>query len=605
MLRRKIRLTTFGPLVISVILLVVFSIIFVISARAGSANIQEGLDAVSLPILTTTSKLLFNPLYNLDVTGINGVLDPYVDGTTVIYAAVYDANGAQVVEINKKWAPDSVLSGELSTQALSQPEIVKREVDNYLVLAKSIAAGTLQIGTVEIVFDQAPLRASLGKAQATISTTLVIALIAITFLFFVLFRYAVRPLNHLALVAQDISRGNLSAEIPVEGTEEISFLASALIALVGTVRNTIATLEERVTDRTKALSSVAEVSTAASTILETDKLLQQVVELAKERFNFYHAHIYLLNEQGDTLVLAAGAGEPGRQMVAQKRSIQLSREQSLVARAARERKGVTVNDVTTEPDFLPNPLLPDTHSELAVPMIVGEQVVGVFDVQSEIVGRFTDADIAVQTTLASQVASAVQNARLYTRAETVAQEAQSLVDNAPEAIIIVDLETGLFTNPNENAVRLYGLAREDLVKAGPAQMSPPRQPDGRDSTEKAMEKIGEAMQGATPIFEWMHRNGQGEDFLCEVRLVRLPGEHPRVRASVTDITERKRNENLTRQRAEQQEALNLITQRIQSATTIGSALQVTARELGRALGMKPTLVTLEPDSANGERKSDL
>jgi len=78
-----------------------------------------------------------------------------------------------------------------------------------------------------------------------------------------------------------------------------------------------------------------------------------------------------------------------------------------------------------------------------------------------------------------------------------------------------------------------------------------------------------------------------------------------VRASVTDITERKRNEELTKQRAEQQEALNLITQKIQSATTIESALQVTARELGRALGMKPTLVTLEQDSTNGDSKADL
>jgi len=239
-----------------------------------------------------------------------------------------------------------------------------------------------------------------------------------------------------------------------------------------------------------------------------------------------------------------------------------------------------------------------------VPMMIGEQVLGVLDVQSEVVGRFAEADIAVQTTLASQIASAVQNARLYSRAETIAQEAQSLVDNAPEAIIVVDLATGLFANPNENAVRLYGLEREELIKVGPAQMSPPRQPDGRDSTEKAMEKIGEAMQGGTPIFEWVHRNGQGEDFPCEIRLVRLPGEHPRVRASVADITERKRNEDLTRQRAQQQEALNLITQKIQSATTIESALQVTARELGRALGMKPTLVTLEPDSTNGDRKSD-
>jgi PAS domain S-box-containing protein len=412
------------------------------------------------------------------------------------------------------------------------------------------------------------------------------------------------PVIRLTGVAQQLAGGDIDVQAQVESRDEIGQLARTFNQMTAQLRELIGSLEQRVAERTRALSSVAEVGTAASTILETNKLLQEVVNLTKERFGFYHAHIYLLNDTGDTLVLASGAGEPGRQMVAEGRSIPLDREQSLVARAGREKKGVAVNDVTEAPDFLPNPLLPDTRSELAVPMLIGEQVIGVFDVQSETIGRFGDADIAVQTTLAAQVASAVQNARLYTQAETSAQEAQSLVDNAPEAIIIVDLETGLFANPNENAIRLYGLEREELVKVGPAQMSPPRQPDGRDSTEKAMEKIGEAMQGATPFFEWMHRNGQGEDFLCEIRLVRMPGEHPRVRASVTDITERKRNEDLTRLRAQQQEALNLITQRIQSATTIEAALQVTARELGRALGMKPTLVTLEPDSANGEHKAD-
>jgi GAF domain-containing protein len=171
---------------------------------------------------------------------------------------------------------------------------------------------------------------------------------------------------------------------------------------------------------------VAEISTAASTILVTDKLLKKVVELSKERFGFYHAHIYLLNEEGDTLVLASGAGEAGRRMVAGGHSIPMDREQSLVARAAREKKGVTVNDVTQAPDFLPNPLLPETRSELAVPMVIGERVIGVFDVQSDVVGRFTDSDIAVQTTLASQVASAVQNARSFTQAQKQAERESML-----------------------------------------------------------------------------------------------------------------------------------------------------------------------------------
>lgn len=186
-------------------------------------------------------------------------------------------------------------------------------------------------------------------------------------------------------------------------------------------------LEQRVADRTKDLEIVAEVGTATATILKVDQLLQEVVNLTKERFNLYHSHIYLLDEARENLVLASGAGEPGRQMVVEGRSIPLDREQSLVARAAREQKGVTVNDVTKEPDFLPNPLLPDTRSELAVPMIVGGRVIGVFDVQSELVGRFTDSDINIQTTLAAQVATSIQNVRSFEQSRKQA-DLESLVN---------------------------------------------------------------------------------------------------------------------------------------------------------------------------------
>jgi GAF domain-containing protein len=108
-------------------------------------------------------------------------------------------------------------------------------------------------------------------------------------------------------------------------------------------------------------------------------------------------------------------------------SIPLNREQSLVARAAREQKGVTVNDVTQAADFLPNPLLPDTRSELAVPMIVNGKVIGVFDVQSDQVGRFTESDINIQTTLASQVATSIQNVRSFEVAKSQA-DLESLVN---------------------------------------------------------------------------------------------------------------------------------------------------------------------------------
>jgi GAF domain-containing protein len=169
------------------------------------------------------------------------------------------------------------------------------------------------------------------------------------------------------------------------------------------------------------MNVVANVGIAISTITETGHLLQEVVELSKASFNLYHAHIYLLNEAGDSLELTAGAGEVGRQMVAEKRSIPFASEKSLVARAARSREGVVVNDVTVALDFLPNPLLPDTRSEMAVPMIAADKVIGVLDVQSEIANRFTEVDVSIQTTLASQVAVALQNARSFSQTQRQAE----------------------------------------------------------------------------------------------------------------------------------------------------------------------------------------
>ncbi|MBC6934686.1 MAG: GAF domain-containing protein [Chloroflexi bacterium] len=196
--------------------------------------------------------------------------------------------------------------------------------------------------------------------------------------------------------------------------------------------------------RAAELQTVAEVSAATTTLLEIDDLLLAVSDLTKERFGLYHAHIYLLDEAGENLVLAAGAGEAGRIMKTEGRSIPLNHPHSLVAGAAREHKGVVVNDVTRTPDFLPNPLLPDTKSEMAVPMLVGDQLIGVLDVQASVTDRFTSEDVRVKTTLAAQVAVAVQNARAYMQTKQQA----AIIETSRDFISLADLNGKiLYVNP--------------------------------------------------------------------------------------------------------------------------------------------------------------
>jgi diguanylate cyclase (GGDEF)-like protein/PAS domain S-box-containing protein len=195
-------------------------------------------------------------------------------------------------------------------------------------------------------------------------------------------------------------------------------------------------IEDMLVKRAQELATVADVSTAVSSNLEQGQLLQSVADLSKERFNLYHTHVYLLNEAGDALLLAAGAGEVGRQMVLQGRQIFFDQARSLVARAARERKGVIVNDIRQEADFLPHPLLPDTRAELAVPIIVGDRLLGVLDVQANYINRFTEEDVRIMTALAAQIAVAVQNARLFSNH----RQAEDELRRAKESLEVVNME---------------------------------------------------------------------------------------------------------------------------------------------------------------------
>jgi len=166
---------------------------------------------------------------------------------------------------------------------------------------------------------------------------------------------------------------------------------------------------------TTQLRTAAEVSTQVGAILNPQELLELVVPLVTERFDLYHVHVYTLDAESQTLLLRVGSGEAGRIMRERGHAIPVDREQSLVARVARTRKAILVNDVTKAPDFMPNPLLPATRSELAVPLLVSDRVLGVLDVQDAEPNRFTPGDMDVFTTLAGQIAAAFLTATSYDR----------------------------------------------------------------------------------------------------------------------------------------------------------------------------------------------
>jgi PAS domain S-box-containing protein len=139
-------------------------------------------------------------------------------------------------------------------------------------------------------------------------------------------------------------------------------------------------------------------------------------------------------------------------------------------------------------------------------------------------------------------------------AELTASEARlrTILEHAPEAIVVFDGDTGKFLSGNQHALNLYGCTAEELVQIGPADVSAEFQPDGRASAEAARDWIDQAIVGQTPIFEWLHRHRSGRIIPTEVRLVRLPSkDRTLLRASIIDNTEHKRTEENLRRRSEQ------------------------------------------------------
>jgi len=125
---------------------------------------------------------------------------------------------------------------------------------------------------------------------------------------------------------------------------------------------------------------------------------------------------------------------------------------------------------------------------------------------------------------------------------------RTLVDHAPEAIVVLDADAGQFVDANRQATRLFELPLDALLGSNPVALSPRTQPGGADSRELAWQRIEEALAGGAPTFEWVHRTSAGAELPCEVRLVRLPASGRRlVRGSVIDLSRERRLEQQLRQ----------------------------------------------------------
>jgi putative methionine-R-sulfoxide reductase with GAF domain len=322
--------------------------------------------------------------------------------------------------------------------AEQKPEL-RAMVDAYLAAFDAIVAQDLKIAAITEEMNTAanavePLATKLqdlsekmatddteiARANATQTFTISIVTMVVVLGLAIFFAIGIaqqltRPIIQLTKTAGEIASGNFDMKAEVASKDEIGTLAQTFNFMTAQLSQAF----EDVRRRSLAVQTSAQVSRRLSAATSPRQLAVDVVEQVQSAFKYYHTHIYLVDEDSGDLVMAGGTGEAGATMLA--RGHRLPKGRGLVGRVAETNQPTLIPDVSRAEGWLPNPLLPDTKSEIAIPISSGKQVLGVLDVQQNVVNGLGEEDAELLQSLAGQVAISLVNAQNFEKSRSKAE----------------------------------------------------------------------------------------------------------------------------------------------------------------------------------------
>jgi GAF domain-containing protein/HAMP domain-containing protein len=421
-----------------------------------------------------------------------------------------------------------------------------------------------------------------------------------------------RPLKQLTLVAEEVTAGNLDARAVVSGKDEIGVLANAFNVMVSQLRDLVGSLEQRVEERTSnltaktlelgdasqklenrasQLTAVSVVARSATTMRDVNQLLPSIAEIISKQFGFYHVGIFLNDEAKQYAVLRATNSEGGAQMLAQGHRLKIG-QVGIVGNVASTGKPRIALDTGDDAVFFNNPNLPETKSEMALPLKVGERIIGVLDVQSTEAKAFKPEDIEILSILADQVSIAIENANLFEDAQSVIQkfvetgwsrfmQQSSLVGYQLVENSVVQLKTTL-DRPEINDVLKSGKATADFVTENKTTI-----PTLAVPIKVRGETIGVLdIRALHPNREWAKTDIATAQTIAERLAFALEN------ARLIDESQK---------RAARERAISDMSSKIGSSVDVNSILQQTVQELGRLIGNSEVTIQIGGDN-NGHLK---
>lgn len=265
------------------------------------------------------------------------------------------------------------------------------------------------------------------------------ALFLLVFLFYQFSqRVIISPLKKLVTVSSAMAEGELDSKVELTSQDEIGQLGNSFNKMAAQVSDMVRNLEQRVNERTSELENsmqqlkrrseqfeaIAQLARTITSIQDLDTLLPKVTQMVSQQFGFYHVGLFLLDESRQYAVLNAANSEGGQRMLARKHKLKAGAE-GIVGYVTSTGNPRIALDTGTDAVYFDNPDLPDTRSEMALPLQVGSTIIGALDVQSTEPNAFTEDDVEVLAILADEISVAIENARLFEESQRVLAEAQA------------------------------------------------------------------------------------------------------------------------------------------------------------------------------------
>ncbi len=413
------------------------------------------------------------------------------------------------------------------------------------------------------------------QTRSTLFAAIFVAF-AVTAAAVVLGQVLTNPIIRLTNVAQEVTGGNLAVKAQVDSEDEIGQLSTAFNSMTRQLQNLIGSLEEQVQSRTFELALSMEVGQRAVAIRDLDNLLPTITEFIRERFNLYYVHIYFVDDLGQNLVIKYGTGTVGQALMERNHSLPIGLG-SIVGQVAASSQPIVVSNTETSDIHQPNPLLPNTRSELAIPLIVEDKVIGVLDMQASQVNTFTSHNLTVFEAMATQLSISIDSAQQW----ELFQETQHKLE-----------ETLKQTTHEQWAERLGG-RREALGYAYDLSAIKPLQSTDFYGGVSAPVIVQNQPIGKLAVSVPENRK-LSED---EVALLNSVAQQLAQKAENLRLFEE------TQQQATREQLARQITDKIRSSRDIETALNTAARELSAALGVTKAQVNLEISALDEEDNS--